>query len=292
MKKITKILISIFIIGFIAITAYTLINSWHRSSLETAKKTVQDQMRKEIQEIQKDIELISGPVIPKEKLIEVFGEDLTEDSTGDKPITHEKIESQVVAFFSYLDKQDYITVYELKGGTHQQFQQAVKKLSSQTPVVIGEMESLYKLFQNMSFFYRALGKDQINLIRDILNNESEIIESAMKIFYQWFTMNQDPKKKAGDYPSLEVLYEYSSYFLNTFAGHSYLFRRDSKVRILTTYYCILILDKANDKQLNYNGIDIRPHLTSLSNDISNQIGLRQQKQYLLKLSNLNKKYQL
>jgi hypothetical protein len=36
------------------------------------------------------------------------------------------------------------------------------------------------------------------------------------------------------------MYEYASY-LNTLGGRSYLMRRDSKVRLLTTYYCILVL---------------------------------------------------
>ena len=47
-----------------------------------------------------------------------------------------------MAFFSYLDMQDYVKAYKLEKGTHHQFQQAVRKLSSNLPLVSGETESL------------------------------------------------------------------------------------------------------------------------------------------------------
>ena len=64
------------------------------------------------------------------------------------------------------------------------------------------------------------------------------------------------------------------------------------MRILTSYYCFLILDKANDETLNKYGIDIRPHIDFLSQDMGNQKGLAYKRQYLEKLTSLKKKYQL
>jgi hypothetical protein len=92
------------------------------------------------------------------------------------------------------------------------------------------------------------------------------------------------------YPPLNVMYEYAGFFLNTLAGKSYLLRRDSKVRILTIYYSILILDKANDETLNRHGIDIRPYIDFLFYDVINQRGLVYRKQYLAELIGLKEKY--
>jgi hypothetical protein len=86
------------------------------------------------------------------------------------------------------------------------------------------------------------------------------------------------------------MYEYASFFMNTLGGRSYLMRRDSKARLLTTYYSILILDRANDKGMNPNGIDIRPLIASTASDIRNQKGLIYQKAYLAELSRLAEKY--
>jgi hypothetical protein len=86
------------------------------------------------------------------------------------------------------------------------------------------------------------------------------------------------------------MYEYASFFLNTLGGRSYLMRRDSKVRLLTTYYCILVLDRANDNGMNPNGVDIRPLIVLTANDIHSQKGLIHQKSYLAELSRLAGKY--
>ena len=105
-------------------------------------------------------------------------------------------------------------------------------------------------------------------------------------------MNSDLTEKKDGRPSLKVLYKYSGFFLNTLAGRNYLLRRVPKIRVLATYYCVLILDKANDAKLNPNGIDIRPHIKLLLTDISNQSGFINKDQYLSELDQLDRKYQL
>jgi hypothetical protein len=75
-------------------------------------------------------------------------------------------------------------------------------------------------------------------------------------------------------------------------GRSYLLRRDPKVRTLTIYYCVQVLDIANDEELNSRGIDIRPYLRSSLMDIENQTSLVHQKEYLSKLKELKLKYNL
>ncbi|MCP4623118.1 MAG: hypothetical protein GY850_06260, partial [bacterium] len=140
------------------------------------------------------------------------------------------IERQIMAFFSYLDAQSYIQAYEFAGGSYLQYQIAVKNLSSQLPIIIGEMQSLYRLVLNVAHFYRVMGKQRIFVTRQMLQNESEIIESVMKTFYQWYTMDgAEPAILAGR-PSPGIMYEYAGYILNTLGGRSYLLRRSPKVR--------------------------------------------------------------
>jgi hypothetical protein len=113
----------------------------------------------------------------------------------------------------------------------------------------------------------------------------------METFYLWFTLNDHSNEKGMNRPSLKMLYKYSGYFLNTLSGRSYLLRRHAKVRILTTYYCVLMLDKANYSLLNTYGIDIRPHIKLLLPDVRNQTWLINKEQYLLELEKLDTKYQ-
>ena len=174
---------------------------------------------------------------------------------------------------------------------NQQFQLVLKKMAANLPSVTEETASLYNLYRNMAHFFRILGKKRVNLIRDVLQNEGEILESALQTFYQWAIYEPRGPSITGQ-PTLKSMYAYAGFFLNTLAGRSYLLRRDSKIRILTTYYSVLILDKANDEQLNPAGIDIRPHIELLRKDLQAQIGMIHQKQYLSELDQLADKYKI
>jgi hypothetical protein len=194
----------------------------------------------------------------------------------------------MTAFFTYLDRQDYILSHELEGGTWNLFQQVVKELSATPPLVTGEMKDFSSLIQHLAHFYRVLGRERIELITEFMQHESEIIESVMATFFAWLTSGDRCKDQIAKPPSLEVLYEYAGFFLNTLAGRSYLLRRNSKIRMLTTYYSVLILDRANEETLNRYGIDIRPHIELSLYDISNQRGLIHQKKYLAELEAIRK----
>ena len=86
------------------------------------------------------------------------------------------IERQIMAFFSYLDQQPYVQSYEFAGGSYLQYQIAIKNLSAKPPIVSGEMQSLYNMVRNVAHFYRVMGKNRVFVTRQVLQNESEIIE--------------------------------------------------------------------------------------------------------------------
>jgi len=143
------------------------------------------------------------------------------------------------------------------------------------------------MLKNISYFYRVIGKKRVLAAADILKNEHDVMEPAMRVFYLWYTGASDQLKGR---PSLPTMYAYASYLLETFGGRSYLLRRDSRTRLLTTYYCILVVDRANDRQMNPNGIDLRPLIAATAKDVRSQTGLVHQKQYLAELDRLARKY--
>ncbi len=297
MDKAIKVGLIVAIVGIAAYFGYILFSSWHKESLETAKRQERvtwEKRTKELMEkvtgLEEEMASIKGETITEGKLKEVFGSE-SAVVKEEEPLDFEDIEQQIKAFFAYLDQQDYVQAYALKGGTYEQFQLIPKKMSANLPNITDETASLYNLYRNMAHFFRILGKKRVNLVRDVLQNEGEILESAMQTFYRWATFETGDRVITGQ-PTLKTLYAYSGFFLNTLAGKSYLLRRDSKIRILTTYYSILILDKVNDEKFNSAGIDIRPHIEFLLNDLQTQIGLTYQKQYLAELQKLADKYKL
>jgi hypothetical protein len=299
MGRTIKILVAIALLGALSYVANDQIGTWYKRRLEISLEQGQEEWQKKtedlkakIAELQEEQEQQGNALVPEERLLEVFGEEASVVLPEKKEISCKELEHQITSFFNYLDKKRYREICELEEETHDVFQQVVAQLSERPPMVTGEMKGISTLIRNMAHFYRVLGRKRVELIKEIVKNESEVMETIMATFFTLFTSGDRCEELIKDSPSPEVLYEYASFFLNTLAGKSYLLRRDSKMRILTSYYCVLILDKANDETLNKYGIDIRPHIDFLSQDMGNQKGLAYKRQYLEKLTSLKKKYQL
>lgn len=204
----------------------------------------------------------------------------------------QRLAADINAFFARLDQQEYIVPRKLPAGTHAYFAGLVDRLLTNPPIVVGETDSLFTILSNTAHFYRILKKDDVLLVKDILLNESENIEEHLRLFYRW-------SLKAPDCPAADVkirlplpgLYEYAGFFLNTLGGRSYLFRRESRLRLLIKYYSILVMDRANNQSLNKYGIDIRPSLDSLIEEMRSSQRLTSREEYLANLIELQDQYQ-
>ena len=87
------------------------------------------------------------------------------------------------------------------------------------------------------------------------------------------------------------LYDYAGFFLNTIGGRLYLFRRDSVSRMTVSYYAVLIIDKANRQGNSRLGIDLKPSIDSLIEEIENTgNNLKFKEEYLDTLYDLKEIY--
>ena len=284
----------ILIVVVIGIFFGILLKDWYERQMEVARKQEGQEWKQQAEvltrkltDLEQELKTVRSESPSQEKEVEVFGPPAAEAPAREKPLTSEEVERRVKAFFSYLDSRDYVQAHQLEGGCFDQYLQAVEALSAHPPKVSGETESLYEMLKNVSYFYRVIGKKRVQAAAEILKNERDIMESSMRVFYQWYT---GPSDRLKGRPSLPVMYAYASYLLDTFGGRSYLMRRDSRVRLLTTYYCILVVDRASDQQMNPNGIDIRPLIAGVARDMRSHTGLVYQKQYLAELERLSRKY--
>lgn len=280
----------------IGIFLWILFRDWQEKRLADARqqesqewKLRAEELTQKLTQLESDLQAAKGEAAPSGKAAEIFGPEAQAAPAESAPPAADVIERQIMAFFSYLDGRDYIKARQFEGGSYQHYAQAVEDLSANLPKVAGEMETLYGMLKNVSHFFRVLGRKRVQLAAEVLINEREVIESAMRIFYLWYT---GPSDKLKGKPSFKALYEYASYLQGTFGGRSYLLRRDSKTRLLTTYYTVLILDKANERNLNPNGIDIRPLIATAVSDMGSHTGLIYQRNYLKELDRLARKYQL
>lgn len=206
--------------------------------------------------------------------------------------TCRELDALIQEYFSQLDQQPFMARYALKGGSHDRFSQMVDSLQANPPIVARETDSLFTILTNTAHFYRILGKDNILMLKDILLHTGESLEEDLALFYQWSIAGKKcPDSMTRIDLSLQGLYEYAGFFLNTLGGQAYLFRRESRQRLLIKYYCVLILDRANAQILNRHGIDLVPHLESLTREVEAVETLVYKEHYLRTLRDLQIKYQ-
>jgi hypothetical protein len=280
------------ILAVVGVVAWMVMRDWNEGRVETARKQETEALKQRADDLARKVtqleqELKASDAAPsEEKAAEVFGR--SETPAGREPAASpDEVERRIRAFFSYLDGRDYIRAHQLEGGVYPQYLAGMDALAQNPPRVSGETESLFEMLKNVSYLYRVLGKQRVQIAGEVLENESEILEPTMRAFNQWYSGTSDRLKGR---PSLATQYAYASYLVDTFGGRSYLLRRDSRTRLLTMYYCILVLDRANDQKLNPHGVDIRPLITSTAKDMRAQKGLTFQKQYIADLDRLARKY--
>ncbi len=293
-----KIFIPVVIILFIAIAGYFFLKDRIAEKIEeTTQQAVsqeRSQWQQKTEELEGKVALLEKevretvPAVDEEKLIEAFGKEPVE--TIEEKVEAERTGAKIINFFSYLDKKGYLKARGIDEDSSEYFRKLVDKLTKSRPVVSGETEDLYTLLKNITYFFRVLGRTDVQVIKDILKGEAELIEPTMKLFFEWIDLWNRVEEPEKITVQPEILYEYTCFFLHTIAGQSYLFRRDSKTRCLAAYYCVLILDKSNEDGLNKYGIDIRPHIDALMNDIQSHKHLADRIDYLSKLNNIRKKY--
>ena len=163
-------------------------------------------------------------------------------------------EKDVADFFKYLDTKKY--VLNLNPGTdaYTRFKKIFIKLNSNPPIPAEEISNPYNLLRNITHLFQALGKEDLYLIKEIITKEQDTIEIDFKMFFKWLLLIDDCPDPEGLRPSLDVLCQYAGFFLNTIGGRSYLSRQTQDVRLLTSYYCLLILHEADKRGENNYGL--------------------------------------
>jgi hypothetical protein len=298
MDKTVKTLVILFALVGIGLFGYHWINRWHTTAVERRVGSEKEaclqkiaQLEAEIQQLNEDLQAQRLSMPSKSVLANVFGAEKPFPGPDSTDVDCQKITAQVMAFFDYLDSKAYLIWPGINSRAESMFEDITNRLVRQPPINVGEMEQLPSLVSNVTHFYRVLGKERIDVLKEILKSESAVIEPAMSVMFTWLTVCRPKSKSDGaGKPSLAAMYQYAAFFLNTLGGRSYLLRRESKLRMLVNFYALLIVDMANDARQNSYGIDIRPHIDYLFYDLNNQKGLMYRERYLTHLAMLQEKY--
>ncbi len=194
-------------------------------------------------------------------------------------------------FYEHLDQQQYMKDFHLSESSKTHFSKLLQKLFDTPPVVTNETDDLFTILKNTAHFFRILGKKNILVLKGILDREKSSFEEIIKTFYELTSYPDVLEKEYGIVFKDEGLYDYASFFQSTMGGRLYLFRRDSTSRMVISFYAVMIIDKANSEGYNRHGIDLRPAIDSLIEEMENTgKNLHYKEEYLDKLYDLKEKY--
>lgn len=206
-------------------------------------------------------------------------------------VDKQRLIEELNSFYSHLDQVPYMQAFGLKEPSKVHFSRLLQKLIDNPPVVTRETDDLLTLLKNTAHFFRVLDQENITILKGILDREKKSFEQILKTFY---TLTYYPEILQKEYSLTiqpEALHDYAGFFLNTIGGRLYLFRRDSASRMTVSYYAILVIDRANSEGSSRHGIDLRPAIDSLIEEIENTgKNLRFKEEYLDTLYDLKEKY--
>jgi hypothetical protein len=169
-------------------------------------------------------------------------------------------EEDLRAICQELDRRPYIQPRNLEGGTFALLFKVGAELATHPPVPSGETRQPQALLANAFHLFRNLGKDRMEILREILNREEAVSEPLAMALYRWLAAQERCWKETSPIRS-SVLSDYAAYLLNTLGGQGYIRRRSPRVAALATFYALITLDESMQRGMNPHGVDLRTHVT-------------------------------
>jgi hypothetical protein len=231
------------------------------------------------------------PLLPAERLSQVFGPTCPlVKGASPRSMKCEELEDALRAFCRYLDAGETFRSQKTHRDSWALFTSILESLERRPPVMSAESYRPSVIVENSFYFFRLLGKEKIDIVREVIKFESDLAEPLMGIMYYWLMTGRRCDKLPSPTATLKVMYQYAGFFLNTLGGHSYLYRQDSRIRLLTIYYSILVIHEANMRELNEVGLDLRFFLPLIFQEIQSRNDLLYVEDYLQTLTNLQLQY--
>ncbi|MCG6919394.1 MAG: hypothetical protein LJE89_17840 [Deltaproteobacteria bacterium] len=296
-KKISFFLIST--LALLAIFAGLIVWQWDTLVEKIAGEKIQAERRAWMDRTQElegiILQLQQGrqfkPLLPAERLSQIFGPDCPlVKGASPRSMECEELEDSLRAFCRYLDAGETFRAQKTYRDSWALFTDILESLERRPPVMSAESYRPSVIVENSFYFFRLLGKEKIDIVREVIKFESDLAEPLMGIMYYWLMTGRNCNKLPSPTATLKVMYQYAGFFLNTLGGHSYLYRQDSRISLLTIYYSILVIHEANMKELNEMGLDLRFFLPHIFQEIQSRNDLLYAEDYLQTLTNLQLQY--
>jgi hypothetical protein len=170
------------------------------------------------------------------------------------------VEQDLIRVCGRLDEADYVRSAGLSDSSCRLIRQTIEELARRPPVLASELKSYESILANVFHGFRTLGARRLNLLREIAREEQDHAELIALVLYRWM-VSRESCARSGQTPiATAPLYDYASFLFQTLGGQAYLRRRSPQVEAPTSFYALLILDRAVEQNHNPHGVDPRPEI--------------------------------
>lgn len=204
------------------------------------------------------------------------------------PMSCSQAAGKLRGFLDDIEKKSYLKEFNLRQPLRKHLDSMKDKLAAKSPAVVRETDDLYTVISNTAHFFRVIGKDNIQLLKTLLEQEQGQLEDMAAALHA-ASIGPDCPADTVQLP-FSTAYEYSVFFLNTIGGRSYLFRREARTRLLINYYALLLIDEANVRSINNHGINISGMIQPLIREMEATNQLARKEEYLSQLRSLAERH--
>ena len=157
---------------------------------------------------------MDSPAINSERITEVLGEPSAAVSPDLSKPNCDILNDKIKSFFDYLQKKSYMPSGQTGVHPSEVFFGIIQDLSTSLPLVTGETLDIVNLMHNQAHFFRTLSKDRIEVVKEVLSAEEDVLEHVMANFYAYYVTKNCCKNDEQVCISFNTLYEYSAFFLH------------------------------------------------------------------------------
>jgi hypothetical protein len=170
------------------------------------------------------------------------------------------VEADLARICTVIDSRHGAAVRATPGGSCGLVRDTVRVLAARPPVTTAELRSYQTILANVFHVFRVLGRERIDLLRELSREEATLREPGAMALYRWLVSRESCARSGVPPIDLPTLYEYATFLFQTMGGQAYLRRRTPESEALISFYALLIVDRAERQGHNPGGVDLRPEI--------------------------------
>jgi hypothetical protein len=170
------------------------------------------------------------------------------------------VEQELARACDALDAAGYLQAAGQTIGSCRLIRQVAEELARRPPKLASELRSYESILANVFHLFRTLGRPRVEALREIVREEEDHAEPLAMALYRWL-VSRETCARSGQTPIRTApLYDYSSFLFVTMGGQAYLRRRPPEIEALASFYALLLLDRAVERDHNPHGVDPRAEI--------------------------------